>query len=87
MSEIKLYDIITLENDLEYTILKILNKNSRVYYLIAPIDQEENPNMENIKIVECKTMNNQIIIQDVIDYDLLKELSKIFLKSLEEDLD
>ena len=87
MKEIELYDIITLDDNIEYTILKIINQNNNTYYLIAPIDQDEIPDMEKIKIVESKIENNQIIIEDITDNKLLKDLSKTFLKSLGENLE
>ena len=41
MKEIELYDIITLGDDSEYTILKILKDSGKKYYLIAPVNEEE----------------------------------------------
>ena len=52
MKEIELYDIITLEDDTEYTVLKMIDKNEKKYCLLATVDEEEEPDMENIKIFE-----------------------------------
>ncbi len=90
MREIELYDIITLEDNTEYTVLKIIDKGEKKYCLLAPVDEDENPDMENIKIVELIKENNDTIIEDVED-ELSQKLAKEFLKLLregiEEDLD
>ena len=90
MREIELYDIITLEDNTEYTVLKIIDKGEKKYCLLAPVDEDENPDMENIKIVELIKENNDTIIEDIED-ELSQKLAKEFLKLLregiEEDLD
>ncbi|MCI6266197.1 MAG: DUF1292 domain-containing protein [Erysipelotrichaceae bacterium] len=87
MKEIELYDIITLGDESEYTILKMLEYSGKKYYLIAPIDKEENPDMENVKIVEAIKKEEKIMIQEETDENRLKELSKLFLNLLKEDLE
>ena len=87
MKEIELHDIITLDNNEEYTVLKVLNNDSKRYYLLAWVDEEEEPDMENIKIVEEIKQNNRIMIEEVEDEQLLKKLSKEFLASLRESLE
>lgn len=85
MNSLELYDIITLDNGNEYTILKILNKQQNKYYLLAPIDKNEEPDMDNIKIVEEIIQNGQIRIQEESDLEKLKELAKEFLSSIAND--
>ena len=87
MKNIELYDIITLENDEEYTVLKILNDGDKKYYLLAWVDEDEEPDMENIKIVEEKIIDEKTMIEEVDDENLLKKLSKEFLSSLRETLE
>ena len=87
MKEIELYDIITLDNNEEYTILKMLNDNNKKYYLLAPVDEEEEPDMESVKIVEEINENGLIRIAEIEDDALLKKLSKSFLSSLRESLE
>ncbi len=87
MNEIELYDIITLDNNEEYTILKILKKEEEKYYLLAKIDEEEEPNMEEIKIAKEVVENGLLAIEEIEDQALLKELSKDFLASLRENLE
>ena len=86
MKEIELYDIITLEDDTEYTALKMINKNEKKYCLLAPVDEEEEPDMENIKIVELIKENNETVIQD-IEEELAPTLAKEFLKLLREEIE
>ena len=44
MKKIELYDIITLEDNTEYTILKMLSESNKNYCLLAPVDEDEEPN-------------------------------------------
>ena len=87
MKEIELYDIITLENNEEYTVLKILKENNKKYYLLAWVDEDEEPDMENIKIVEEKIKNDKIEIEEIEDEQLSKRLSKEFLSALRESME
>ena len=87
MKNIELYDIITLDNDEEYTVLKILNEGGKEYLLLAWVDEEEEPDMEKIKIVEKVIENDKIIMEEVEDETLLKKLSKDFLTSLRESIE
>lgn len=87
MKPIELYDIITLKDGSEYTILKILENQGKKYFLLAPVDSQEEPNMEEIKIVEAMIENNKIIVKEEEDQEKLQELSKLFLASLKESLE
>ena len=87
MKEIELYDIITLDNDEEYTIVKILIENQKKYYLLAPVNEEEEPDLEKIKIAEEIIENGEILLDLVEDEKILATLSKKFLLSLRESLD
>lgn len=82
MKEIKLYDILTLSDDKDYTVLKIIDKNMKKYYLLSETDKEEVPNLENMKIVE---KINDYKLSVVKDKKLLLELTKLFASSLEEE--
>lgn len=87
MKEIELYDIITLADQTEYTVLKKLKNHDKEYFLLASVDEEEEPDMENIKIVEVIKEDDKIIVQEEEDEDRLKEFSKLFLNSLRETLE
>ena len=87
MKPIELYDIITLKDKTEYAVLKILENQGKKYLLLAPVDEEEEPDMEAIKIVEEVIENNKTMIQEEEDEERLKELSKLFLSSIRETLE
>lgn len=87
MKEIELYDIITLRDNSEYAVLQMLYNEEDKYYLLAPVDEDEEPDMENIKIVKEIKIDNRIIITEEIEEKKLKELSKIFLNLLKKELD
>lgn len=86
MKKIELYDIITLEDNTEYTVLKMLQEENKQYCLLAPVDEEEEPDMEAIKIVELKEENSKTIVEE-IDEELNKKLAKKFLNLLREGIE
>ena len=86
MKEIELYDIITLDNDEEYTVLQSLIESGKKYYLLSMVDEEEEPDLENIRIVEEIKENGKIIVEEVEDATLLQNLSKRFLELIRENL-
>ena len=67
MKEIELYDIITLRDNSEYAVLQMLYHEEDKYYLLAPVDEDEEPDMENIKIVKEIKIDNRIIITEEIE--------------------
>lgn len=85
MKKIELYDIITLEDDVEYTVLKMLTKNNKNYCLLAPVDQEEEPDMENLKIVELISSNEETRVEEP-EEEITQKLAKDFLKLLREEI-
>ncbi|MDD5826872.1 MAG: hypothetical protein PUD25_03810 [Bacilli bacterium] len=86
MKKIELYDIITLEDNTEYAVLKMLQEENKKYCLLAPVDEEEEPDMEAIKIVELKEENNKTVVEE-IDEELNKKLAKKFLNLLREGIE
>lgn len=83
MKELELYDILTTSNDKEYTILRMINLEEKEYFLLAEIDEEENPILDELKIVEYKDKNTLL---EITDEDLLKELGELFASALEADI-
>ncbi len=82
MKEIELYDIITLENNKEYTVLRVLELDEKTYYLLSEIDDNETPNLEELRIVEI--LNNTL--QDVANETKLEELKELFISSLDAEI-
>ncbi len=85
MSEIEVYDILTLEDNEEYSVLKKIKENNKTYLLLAPVDKEEVPNFDELKIVEEVIENQEVIVEDVTNDELLKSLSTKFLASINKD--
>ena len=86
MKKIELYDIITLEDNTDYTILKMLSESNKNYCLLAPVDEDEEPNMEELKIVELKKENDKTIVEE-LDEELNRSLAKKFLNLLREGIE
>lgn len=87
MSEIELYDILTLEDGSEYTVLNILEQDSKKYYLLSPINEEEEPDFENLKIVQEIIDSGVKRLKEEVDEKILAKLSTKFLSLLEEELE
>lgn len=85
MKELELYDIITLDDESEYTILQMMIFEGRKYYLIAPVDKEEEPNLQKIKMVEEKKINNQIVIEEETNEKTIQKLSVMFLQQIQKE--
>lgn len=82
MNKFEMYDIIKLQNQKEYSILRMLDLNNKNYYLLAEIDEEENPILDELIIVEIR--NNKII--EINDENELKELKELFLSALDANI-
>lgn len=87
MSEIELYDILTLEDGSEYTVLNMLEQDSKKYYLLSPINEEEEPDFENLKIVQEIIDSGVKRLKEEVDEKILAKLSTKFLSLLEEELE
>ena len=85
MKKLELYDIITLDDNTEYTILKMLNENNNRYALLAPIDEEEEPDMENVRIIRLLESKNEMAIEEV-EETKAQDLAKKFLNLLREGI-
>ena len=82
MKEIELYDIITLENDDEYVVINIINNNNSKYLLLSWIDENEEPDLEKLKIVKEISDDSEKNLEIIDNQELLKTLSKQFLETL-----
>ena len=82
MKEIELYDIITLENDEEYTVVKEIKEKDKTYYLLVPVDEEEEPDVENIGCMYHEAViKNGIEIEihfSMLDSDIEKAAIKLY---------
>ena len=85
MKEIELYDIITLDNDEEYTVVKEIKEKDKTYYLLVPVDEEEEPDVENIRIVEKIIKDDKIKIK-YVEKNECKRLSDLFIEELRKGI-
>lgn len=83
MKQIELYDILTLSNNKEYTVLRMIDLEEKTYYLLAEIDEEENPILDEMKIVE---VSGNSTLTEVKEETLLTELTELFASALEADI-
>lgn len=87
MKKIDLYDIITLKDQTEYTVLKMLEDEGFLYYLLAPVDEDEEPDMEHLKIVKVTEKEGKTLISEKIPEEKKQNLAKLFLSAFREGLD
>ena len=81
MKKIEQYDILTLEDDKDYSVLNIINKNDKTYYLIAEIDEEEDAILDTLRILEY---NDDNTLSEILDNNLIEELKELFVKELSQ---
>ena len=86
MKEIELYDIISLKNGKDYTVLRMIEEEGKMYFLLAGVDENENPDINDIRIVEEIIKNGKKMIKEIEDENLLKELGELFSSALDEDI-
>ena len=87
MEKIEKYDILTLDNNIEYAVIQKQETNNNRYLLLAPIDKEEIPNFDELKIVKEIVEDNQVIVEDIDNDELLKTLSAKFLSPLKNEIE
>lgn len=86
MKEIELYDIISLKNGKDYTVLRMIEEEGKMYFLLARVDENENPDINDIRIVEETIKNGKKMIKEIEDENLLKELGELFTSALNADI-
>ena len=59
MKDIELYDIISLKNGKDYTVIRMIEENEKMYLLLAGVDENEEPDIHDIRIVEEITKNGK----------------------------
>ena len=70
-------DIIILDNDVRYTLLRKVNYNDDEYFLAMPIDEEENIDRNKVLFLKKVIEGDDIFVEMVGDQDLRIRLSKI----------
>ena len=78
---IELYDILTLENNKEYTVVKILPYNNNEYYFLIEIDKDEEL-LDEQMIVKKVEVNGELGVALITDEKEFKEVKEIFINML-----
>lgn len=85
--EIGLHTVLTLEDDDKYVVVaKVEFEGNHYDYLFQLTDDEEDVT-DQVVIVKEEKENNEIYIDEVVDEELLKKLTPLFQKQLEEKRD
>ncbi len=87
MMEINLHTVLTLEDDEKYVVVAKIEYEGNYYdYLLQLTDDEEDVT-DQVAIVKEEKENDEIYIDEIIDEELLKKLTPLFQKQLEEKRD
>ena len=81
---IELYDILTLENNKKYTVVKYLPYNDNEYYFLLEVDDEEEI-LEDQLIVKKVEIDGEIGVAPIEDAQEFKEVKEMFINMLYQD--
>lgn len=81
---IELYDILTLENNKQYTVIKYLEYNDSEYYLLIEVDENEEL-LEEKLIVKKIEIDSEIGVAPIADPDEFSEVKEMFVNMLYND--
>ena len=81
---IELYDILTLENNKKYTVVKQLPYNGEEYYFLIEVDDDEEL-LEDQLIVKKVCIDGEIGVAPIMDDTEFKEIKEIFINMLYHD--
>ena len=83
--ELELYDIITLSNKKEYTILRMIEEeDGNTYFLLALMNGDEPT--DTLEIVRYVKNDDEERIEMIEDEDKLNLLKEDFMQLLDEDM-
>ena len=77
MKIIQVNDVLTLDNDMDYLVLKILDLKDGNFYLLSKLDDDEITD-ETLVVVE----NEDGTLSPVEDDEKLRNLNELFISSL-----
>lgn len=78
MKPVELFDILTLEDDKDYTIASMTTYNDAEYLYLIEVDKQENVIETNQKIVRRVVMDGEDSVEIVTDKTELEALQRIF---------
>lgn len=83
---IELYDILTLENNKQYTVIKKLSYNNEEYYFLNEVDEDEEL-LDEQMIVKKIVIDGEIGVAPIEDSKEFSEVKEIFINMLYHDED
>ena len=78
---IELYDILTLENNKDYTVVRHLPYNNEEYYFLVEVDKDEEL-LEEQMIVKKGVVDGEIGVAPIEDTEEFNEVKQIFIDML-----
>ncbi len=74
---IELYDIITLDDQKDYSVIKMEEYQGETYCMMVEVDKEENP-LDNFLILRKVPLNEKEFEFEELNSEELKTISEIF---------
>lgn len=81
---IELFDILTLENNKNYTVVKYLPYNEEEYYFLIEVDEDEEI-LDEQMIVKKVEIDGEIGVAPIEDEKEFKAVKEIFINMLYQD--
>lgn len=81
---IELFDILTLENNKQYTVVKHLEFNDNDYYFLIEVDNDEEL-LEEQMIVKKVEIDGEIGVAPIIDEEEFKLVKDLFIDMLYQE--
>lgn len=78
---IELYDILTLENNKKYVVVKELSYNNKDYYFLIEVSEEEDL-LDEQMIVKKVFIDGEIGVAPITEETEFKEIKEIFINLL-----
>ena len=87
MKPMELYDILTLEDDKEYTVACMATYNDSEYLYLIEVDKEENLIETNQKVVRRVLKEGEESVEIVTEKEELDAVNRIFFDLFKEMVD
>ncbi len=84
MKSLEMYDILTLEDDKDYTIANMASYNDAEYLYLIEVDHDENLIENNQKIVRRVINEGEESVEIVTEKEELDAINRIFFESFKE---
>jgi len=83
---IELYDILTLENDKDYTVVKHLPYDDDDYYFLIEVDKDEEL-LDDQMIVKKVEIDGKIGVAPIEDPEEFKKIKELFIEMLYQNIE